>query len=271
MGAVIGSIMGVAIFGGIGLIILFVLFIRQIDQYERGLLFTMGKYTKTHGPGWKVIIPIFQRLNKVDIRVKAVDVPDQDAITHDNVSVRVNAVIYYKVANPEKAILEVENFYYAVSQLAQTTMRNVVGEVSLDELLANRDDVARKIMEIVDKASDPWGIDVTSVELKHIELPENLKRTMAKQAEAEREKRATIINSQGEVLAAENLAKAAATIAQSPGALHLRTLNSINDISSDQSNTVIFAVPMEVLRAVEGVAQTLNITKKGGKKIKVDV
>lgn len=262
MAEAIGAIVFLLIFGGVGLLILLAMFIRQVDQYERGLLFTMGKYAKTYGPGWKIIIPVFQRMHKVDIRVKAVDVPDQDAITKDNVSVRVNAVIYYRVANPEKAFLEVENFYYAVSQLAQTTMRNVVGEVDLDELLANRNEVAQKIMEIVDAATDPWGIDVTSVELKHIELPENLKRTMAKQAEAEREKRATIINSQGEVLAAENLAKAAKTIAAAPGALHLRTLNSINDISSDQSNTVIFAVPMEVLRAVEGLGDIVKNLKK---------
>lgn len=243
-------------FGGI---VLFVLFIRQVDQYERGLVFTMGRYTALREPGWRLIIPVLQRMRKVDIRTKAVDVPDQDAITKDNVSVRVNAVIYYKVDHPEKAILEVEDFYYATSQIAQTTMRNVMGEVSLDELLANRDQIAKKIKEIVDVATDPWGIDVVSVELKHIELPENLKRTMAKQAEAEREKRATIINSEGEVAAAQNLAEAARTIATAPGALHLRTLNSINDISSDASNTVVFAVPLEVLRAVEGLTE---ITKK---------
>ncbi|MFH0818972.1 MAG: slipin family protein [Patescibacteria group bacterium] len=262
MAEFIGMIIGLSIPGVIFLLILLVMFIKQINQYERGILFTMGKYSTTYLPGWKIVIPIFQKIHKVDIRVKAVDVPDQDAITKDNVSVRVNAVIYYRVASPEKAILEVENFYYAVSQLAQTTMRNVVGEVSLDELLANRDDVAKKIMAIVDEASDPWGIDVTSVELKHIELPENLKRTMAKQAEAEREKRATIINSEGEVIAANNLAQAAQTMATSPGALHLRTLNSINDISSDQSNTVVFAIPLEALRALEGVTKIAENIKK---------
>ncbi len=243
-------------------IIAFAAFIRQVDQYERGLLFTMGKFSSIKDPGWRIVIPVLQRIRKVDIRIKAVDVPDQDAITQDNVSVRVNAVIYYKVVNPEKAILEVQDFYYATSQLAQTTMRNVVGEVSLDELLTNRDDIAKKIRHIVDEATYPWGIEVVSVELKHIELPENLKRTMAKQAEAEREKRATIINSEGEVVAADNLAKAAATIAKSPGALHLRTLNSINDISSDQSNTVIFAVPLEVLRAVEGMQRCMDGSNK---------
>lgn len=258
MAQIITALFTLAAFTFFGGIALFVLFIRQIDQYERGLLFTMGKFTSIKEPGWRIIIPIFQRLRKVDIRVKAVDVPDQDSITKDNVSVRVNAVIYYKVADVSKAIIEVEDYYYATSQLAQTTMRNVVGEVSLDELLAQRDEVAKKIMQIVDVSSDPWGIDVISVELKHIELPEGLKRTMAKQAEAEREKRATIINSEGEVLAAENLAKAAGIIAQSPGALHLRTLNSINDISSDQSNTVVFALPVETLRALEGVTNAVN-------------
>lgn len=255
MAEVIGALFFLGGMVFVGGIILLVLFIRQVDQYERGLLFTMGKFTSIKQPGWRIVIPILQRMPKVDIRTRAVDVPDQDAITKDNVSVRVNAVIYYKVAEPDKSILEVENFYYATSQIAQTTMRNAVGEVSLDELLANRDEVAERIMKIVDEATDPWGIDVVSVELKHIELPEGLKRTMAKQAEAEREKRATIINSEGEVVAAENLAKAAQTMAAVPGALHLRTLNSINDISSDESNTVVFVVPVEVLRAIEGLTK----------------
>lgn len=252
MGEVIFGLFAIAVTGFIGLVIVLALFLREIKQFERGLLFTMGKYTGLRQPGWRVIVPVLQKMHKVDIRTKAVDVPDQDAITKDNVSVRVNAVIYYKVEDPAKAILEVQDFYYATSQLAQTTMRNVVGEVSLDELLANRDDIAKRIMGIVDQASDPWGIDVVSVELKHIELPEGLKRTMAKQAEAEREKRATIINSEGEVVAAENLAKAARTMSEAPGALHLRTLNSINDISSDDSNTVVFVTPIEVLKAIEG-------------------
>ncbi|MFC1598359.1 SPFH domain-containing protein [Patescibacteria group bacterium] len=237
--------------------------IRQIDQYERGVMFTLGKYTGTKQPGWRLAIPIFQRMKKVDIRIRTVDVPDQEAITQDNVSVRINAVIYYKVASSEKAIIEVENFYYAISQLAQTTMRNIVGGAELDVLLAERDKLSERIMLIVDKATDPWGIDVTSVELKDIILPENLKRTMAKQAEAEREKRANIINSEGEVIAANNLAKAADTMGKSPGALHLRTLNSINDLSSDQSNTVVFALPVEALRAVSGLADTF--AKKGNK------
>ena len=188
---------------------------------------------------------------KVDIRVKAVDVPDQKAITKDNISVGVNAVIYYKVADTAKAILEVENFFHAMSQLAQTTMRNVVGEVELDELLSSRNMISEKIRAIVDSASDDWGIQVDNVELKDVALPADMERTIAKQAEAEREKRAVIIKAQGEVAAAENMAKAADVLAASTGALHLRTLQSLNDLSSDQSNTVVFATPLEVLRAFE--------------------
>ncbi|MGE3279256.1 MAG: slipin family protein [Candidatus Altimarinota bacterium] len=234
------------------LIILLVILIRQVNQYERGVMLTIGKLSGTKGPGWRLVVPIFQKMYKVDMRVKAVDVPSQDAITKDNVSAQVNAVIYYRVRDAEKAILEVENFYYAVSQLAQTTMRNVVGETTLDELLGNRDTISKKIEEIVDKATDPWGIEVISVELKDVLLPEDMKRTMAKEAEAERERRAVIIKAQGEVLSAENLVKAAQMLDSAHGALHLRTLHSINDISSDQSNTTIWMVPMEIMRAIEG-------------------
>ena len=228
-----------------------ILVLRQVNQYERGLLFTMGRFTRIVEPGWRVIIPIFQSLRKVDMRVKAVDVPEQKAITKDNIAVGVNAVIYYKVSDASKAILEVEDFIYAMSQLAQTTMRNAVGEVELDDLLAQRDKISERISHVVDEASDPWGIKVSTVELKDISLPADMERTIAKQAEAEREKRAVIIRAEGEVIAAENMAKAAATLSASEGALHLRTLQSINDISSDQSNTVVFAVPLEVLRALE--------------------
>ncbi len=225
--------------------------IRQINQYERGVKFTIGKFTGTMEPGWRLVVPIFQSYQKVDMRVRAVDVPDQEAITKDNISVTVNAVIYYKISHAEKAIIEVENFFYAVSQLAQTTMRNVVGEVDLDELLSNRDAIAEKIRGIVDQATDAWGVKVNSVELKDVTLPEEMKRVIGKQAEAERERRAVIIKAEGEVIAAENISKAAGILAKNDGSLHLRTLHSINDISSDQSNTVVFAVPLEVLRAFE--------------------
>ena len=235
------------------LIILFVLSgIKIVKEYERGVKFTLGKYTGMMKPGLRIVVPIIQSWERVDLRVKAVDVPDQDAITKDNVSVRVNAVLYFKVMDASKAILEVENYFYATSQLSQTTMRDVVGEVSLDDLLNKRDALSKRIQQIVDKATDPWGIKVDSVDLKHVELPQDMKRTMAKEAESEREKRAVIIKAEGEVIAADNMAKAAATLAKAPGALHLRTLQSINDLSSDQSNTIVFAMPLEVLKAFEG-------------------
>ena len=240
------------------ILLLFLSSVKQINQYERGIKFSFGKFSAVLEPGWRIILPIVQSCSKIDIRTKAVDVPDQEAITKDNVSTKISVVIYYKVIDASKAVLEVEDFFFAVHQLAQTTMRNVVGEVELNELLANRDKIAERIKEIVGETSTSWGLEVISVELKDIILPEDMKRTMAKQAEAEREKRATIINSEGEVIAAQNLAKAAQTMAGSPGALHLRTLNSINDISSDQSNTVVFVTPIEVLRAVEGINKLLQ-------------
>lgn len=245
-------------YGIIVLVVLIFSSIREVKQYERGVRFTLGKFTKLTDPGWRLVFPIFQKMAKVDIRVKAVDVPDQEAITADNISITINAVIYYKVGDASKAVLEVENFYYAISQLAQTTMRNAVGEVSLDDLLKKREQIAANIEQLVDKATDPWGIDVQSVELKDILLPADLKRTMAKVAEAERERKAVIINSEGEVSASENLAKAARTLAAAPGALHLRTLTSINDLSSDASNTTVWMVPIEVLRAVEVLTEKLK-------------
>ena len=244
----------------IGLIIL--VSIKQIDQYERGIKFTMGKFSKTMGPGWNLVLPIFQSFKKVDIRTKAVDVPEQEAITKDNVSVKINAVIYYKVFDASRAILEVENFRYAVSQLAQTTMRNAVGSVTLDELLSEREKISGEICTIIDNATDPWGIKVENVELKDISLPEEMKRVIAKAAEAEREKLAVITKAQGEVEASQNLAKAAHIMSSTPGALHLRTLSTLNDLSSDQSNTIIFAVPIEVLRAFEGADITKVIKKQ---------
>lgn len=237
------------------IIVIFIVLIsiRQVDQYQRGIRFTFGKFSGIMQPGWHIIIPIFQSYAKVDIRTKAVDVPEQDAITKDNVSVRINAVIYYKVFDASKAVLEVEDFRYAVSQLAQTTMRNAVGSVSLDELLTSREKIANEICTIIDKATDPWGIKVENVELKDLSLPEEMKRVIAKVAEAEREKQAVITKAEGEVEASENLAKAANIMATTPGALHLRTLATINDVSSDQSNTIIFAIPIEVLRAFDGI------------------
>src|SRR5574344_1733878 len=229
--------------------------IRQINEYERGLLFTCGKFTKVLNPGWRIIWPIFQSYRKVDIRTKAVDVPEQETITKDNVSININAVIYYKVFDAGKAICEVQDFYYAVSQLAQTTMRNIVGSVTLDELLSEREKISAEICLVIDKATDAWGIKVENVELKDVSLPEEMKRVIAKAAEAEREKAAVITKAQGEVEAADNLSKAAQTMSSTPGALHLRTLATLNDLSSDQSNTIIFAIPIEVLEAFKSVAE----------------
>ena len=236
----------------IAAVVLFLAFLRQINQYERGIIFTMGKYSSVAEPGWRLVIPIFQMLRKIDLRLKAVDVPAQDAITKDNVSVKINAVIYYKIADPAKAILEVENFSYAMLQLAQTTMRNIAGQVTLDELLSERQVISDKIETMVDEVTVKWGVEVTSVELKDINLPADMVRTIGKQAEAEREKRATIIDSEGEVMAAENLAKAASILSTAKGALHLRTLNALNDVSSDQSNTIVFGIPLEILQAYVG-------------------
>jgi regulator of protease activity HflC (stomatin/prohibitin superfamily) len=237
-------------------IVLAILFIRQVDQYERGVMLSLGKFTGVKAPGWRIVVPIFQRMIKVDIRVKAVDVPDQKVITKDNVSASINAVIYYKVADAAKAVLEVEDFRYAISQLAQTTMRNIVGSAHLDEVLAERERLSSKIREVIDTQSDPWGINVENVELKDFSLPSDMERTIAKQAEAERERRAVIIKAEGEVIAADNMAKAAGILASQNGALHLRTLQTLNDLSSDQSNTVIFAVPLEILRAFERLGTT---------------
>ena len=229
--------------------------IRQINQYERGILFKRGKYAKVLEPGWHVIWPIIRSCKKIDIRTRAVDVPEQVAITSDNVSIKINAVIYYKVFDAGKALCEVENFQYAVGQLAQTTMRNVVGTVTLDQLLTDREKISANICEIIDKATDPWGVKVENVELKDISLSQEMQRVMAKVAEAEREKNAVITKAQGEVEAAKNLAEAANMMGNTPGALHLRTLATINDLSSDQSNTVVFALPVEVLRALEGIGK----------------
>lgn len=242
------------------LLLLLIVFLREVKQYERGVVLTMGRFTGMRQPGWSIIIPIFQNMQKVDLRVKAVDVPDQKVITRDNVSASINAVIYYKVADAAKAVLEVEDFRFAVSQLAQTTMRNVVGSAELDDVLAERDKLSENIRRIIDAETDQWGIKVDNVELKDFFLPDEMERTIAKQAEAERERRSVIIKAEGELAASENMAAAAHKLSEAPGALHLRTLQSLNDLSSDQSNTVVFATPIEVLRAVESVKDWLDVS-----------
>ncbi|WP_103026368.1 slipin family protein [Salinibacter altiplanensis] len=226
---------------------------KVVKEYERGVKFMLGQFVKVMEPGLGTVIPLIQSWERVDMRVKAVDVPRQESITRDNVTVEIDAVIYYQVRDAEKAILEVKEYMYATQQLAQTTMRNIVGEVDLDALLAERERISRQIREIIDEATDPWGIAVQSVELKDIVLAENMKRVIARQAEAERERRAVTIQAEGELEAAQNMADAASTLNQEEGALHLRTLQTLNSLSSDDSNTVIFAVPTEALRALEKI------------------
>ena len=234
--------------------------IKQVNQYERGVKFTLGKYSGLMSPGWRIILPIFQSWRRVDLRVKTIDVPSQECVSKDNISIKVNAVLYYKVSDADKAILEVEHYNYAVSQLSQTTMRNIIGEFELDDILAKREAISKKIQEIVDKDTDPWGIKVTKIEIKDIEFPENMKRIIARQAEAMRERRANIIKAEGEVIASSNLAKAAGVLGKEPGALHLRTLQTLNDLAADKSNTVVLAIPLEVLRAIEKTG--VSIVKK---------
>jgi regulator of protease activity HflC (stomatin/prohibitin superfamily) len=226
--------------------------IKQINEYERGVRFSFGRYSGIMEPGWKLVFPVIQSYQRVDIRIKAVDVPDQEAITQDNVSARINAVIYYRVIDAPKAILSVQQFQWAVLQLAQTTMRNVVGETSLDDLLSKRQQIATHIEKIVETTTDTWGIKVESVELKDILLPDDMRRVIGRQAEAERERRAIIIRAEGEKAAADNIAAAAATLAETPGGLHIRTLQTLNEVGAEKNNTIVFAAPIELLRAMEG-------------------
>jgi len=245
----------------IGLLVLFILSgLKVVNEFERGVRFTFGKFTGIMQPGLRLVVPVIQTWQRVDIRIKTIDVPDQETITKDNVSVKINAVLYYRVLDAKLAVIKVHNYMYATSQLAQTTLRDIVGTVSLDNVLAERESISQNIKRIVDKATDPWGIKIETVELKHIEVPKEMQRVMARQAEAEREKRAVIIKSEGEVSAAHDLADAAGNLTKHPGALHLRTLQTINDLSSDNSNTLVFALPKEILKALE----RFGASKKGG-------
>jgi regulator of protease activity HflC (stomatin/prohibitin superfamily) len=221
--------------------------LKVVKQYERGVKFTLGRYSGIMDPGLRFVLPVIQNFERVDIRIKAVDVPSQECVSKDNVSLKVNAVLYYNVADSKKAIIEVEHFNYAVSQLAQTTMRNIVGEFELDEILQKREQISKKIKEIVDKATDPWGIKVTNIEVKDIELPDTMKRAMAHQAEAERERRARITLALGESQAAKKLAEAGKMIANQPEALQLRLFQTMSDISAEKNSTIILPVPTELL------------------------
>jgi regulator of protease activity HflC (stomatin/prohibitin superfamily) len=228
-------------------IIAFILLIglRVVDQYERGVILTLGKYTGTRSPGLTWILVGIQRMYKVDLRIATVDIPQQEVITKDNVTVGINAVVYFKVSNAEKAILEIQDFRHSVALYAQATLRDVIGEVELDALLSERDKIAEEIKKIVDTATDPWGIKVDYIKMQDIELPADMKRVMAKQAESERERRAIKIRAQGEYEAANQLSEAAAQLSATPGGLSMRTLQTIEKINPDPSKTVIFALPVE--------------------------
>lgn len=222
--------------------------IRILNEYERGVIFRLGRVIASKGPGLIILIPIVDKMVKVSLRLVVMDVDPQDVITRDNVSVKVNAVIYFRVIDPVKAIVEVEQYSYAMSQLAQTTLRSVCGQAELDELLSAREKINSELQEILDTHTDPWGIKVTTVELKHIDLPQEMQRSMAKQAEAERERRAKVINAQGEFQAATKLAEAAKIIQDYPVALQLRYLQTMREMSAEQNTTTIFPFPMDLFR-----------------------
>lgn len=221
--------------------------IKILREYERGVIFRLGRVIKVKGPGVIILIPVVDKIVKVSLRLVAMDVPAQDVITRDNVSVKVNAVIYFRVMDPIKAVIEVENFLFATSQLAQTTLRSVCGQVELDDLLSAREKINTQLQNILDKHTDPWGIKVTTVEVKHIDLPQEMQRAMAKQAEAERERRAKVINAEGEYQAATRLAQAAEIIHVHPEALQLRYLQTLREISSEGSTTTLFPIPIDLL------------------------
>ena len=251
----------------IAIIILTVFFlsaaIRILNEYERGVIFRLGRVIKAKGPGLIILIPVVDKMVKVSMRLVVMDVDSQDVITRDNVSVKVNAVIYYRVIEPIKAVVEVEEYNYAVSQLAQTTLRSVCGQAELDELLSAREKINSQLQEILDMHTDPWGIKVSTVELKHIDLPQDMQRSMAKQAEAERERRAKVINAEGEFQAANKLAEAAEIIREHPMALQLRYLQTMREISAEQNTTTIFPFPLELFKPFLSI---MDKEKKGVEK-----
>lgn len=222
--------------------------IRVLREYERGVIFRLGRLVGAKGPGLIILIPLIDRMVKVSLRTVVMDVPPQDVITRDNVSVQVNAVIYFRVVDPENAIVQVENFLFATSQLSQTTLRSIVGQIELDELLAQRDKINRELQQIIDKHSDPWGIKISLVEVKHIDLPIEMKRSMARQAEAERERRAKVINAEGEYQAATKLQQAAEIIRKHPEALQLRYLQTLVEVAAENNSTTIFPIPIDLFK-----------------------
>lgn len=251
------------------LIVLAVLFlasaIRVLNEYERGVIFRLGRVmSRAKGPGLIIIIPVVDRLVKISLRLVAMDVPPQDVITRDNVSVKVNAVIYFRVMDSIKAVVEVENYLYATSQLAQTTLRSVCGQAELDELLSDREKINTQLQEILDKHTDPWGVKVTTVEVKHIDLPQDMQRAMARQAEAERERRAKVINAEGEHQAAARLAEAASIIAEHPMALQLRYLQTLREVSAENNSTTLFPIPIDLFKPFLKLQEMVEKSEKEG-------
>lgn len=233
---------------GIVVVILLSTMIRILKEYERGVVFRLGRSIGAKGPGLIILLPLIDKMKKVSVRVVAMDVPPQDVITKDNVSIKVNAVVYFRVLNAEKAIIEVENFLYATSQLAQTTLRSILGKHELDEILSSQDQIANDLQEKIDRDTDPWGIKVSLVEIKHIDLPTEMQRAMARQAEAEREKRAKIINAEGEFQAAKRLSEAAAIIEEHKVAIQLRYLQTLKEVAAENNSTTLFPVPVDLFK-----------------------
>lgn len=233
--------------------------IKIINQYERGVVLTFGKYTGLRQPGFRIVVPIIQRLIRVDVRSTPIDVTKQEVITKDNVTAGIDAIVYFRVVDAPKAVLETTNYVYATSQFAQAALRDVTGNFELDDLLSKREEISQKIKEIVDAETSKWGIDIENVKMQNIELPQDMKRAMAKQAEAERDRRATIINADGEKVAAQNLADAASVFAKVPGALNLRTLSTLERISSEPSQKTMFLFPVELIDALRGSNAVANI------------
>ncbi|WP_432821035.1 slipin family protein [Trichloromonas sp.] len=222
--------------------------VRVLFEYERGVIFRLGRYSSVKGPGLRFIIPVVDKLIKVSLRTVVMDVPPQDVITKDNVSVKVNAVVYFRVLSPDKALIEVENYLYATSQLAQTSLRSVLGQAELDELLAERERINQHLQEILDRQTDPWGVKVSNVEIKHVDLPVEMQRAMARQAEAERERRSKVIHALGEFQASQKLADAAGVLSSESGALQLRFLQTLTEVATEKNSTIIFPVPIDLIQ-----------------------
>jgi len=222
--------------------------VRILLEYERGVVFRLGRFAGVKGPGLRFIIPGIDRMVKISLRTVAMDVPPQDVITKDNVSVKVNAVLYFRVMSPEKALIEVENYLYATSQLAQTSLRSVLGQAELDDLLSHRDKINQHLQELLDRQTDPWGVKIANVEIKHVDLPVEMQRAMARQAEAERERRAKIIHAEGEFQASQKLSEAAHVITGEPGALQLRFLQTLTEIAAEKNSTILFPIPIDLIK-----------------------